>query len=502
MNKPNILHLFTDQQRFDTIRALGNPVIRTPSLDALARSGMAFTSAYTPSPVCVAARCSMLHGQYPMRTGCYNNGPMPDDERETFLDALARAGYRTHGIGKCHFTPDPLAMKGFQSRVILEELGCGKGSPYLPALAREGFGHVTEPHGIRNELYYTPQVSQLPQRLHPTQYVADRAIDFLREDHGRPWYLYAGFIAPHPPFAPPVPWNRLYRSPLMPMPHLPPGYEGLRTFVNLGQNRYKYKDAGRDANAMRTLKAYYYACVSFVDYQVGRIVQALKDSGQYDNTLIVFTSDHGELLGDYGCYGKRSMHDSCCRVPMLLSLPGVFEGGRTVDTPVSLVDVAPTLLSLAGAEFQTHQPDGVSLLDLPAERSVYSAFCFDQEAWGMRLADNPYPENLDLFSASLTTYMIADERWKYFYSMPDQKHFLFDRVNDPKESANMAYVPCCRAARNEMQARLTAYLGACGDTRALDGGDWRVTRRYELPPEGAALFTHDAGGLLPEEYLP
>ena len=497
MNRPNILHIFVDQQRFDTIGALGNSVIRTPHLDALAQSGIAFTSAYTPSPVCVSARCSMLHGQYPMNTNCYGNGLMPTDGRETIMDALSRVGYRTHGIGKCHFTPDPHAMKGFDSRVFMEEIRDVDSIdklPYFEMLVENGYGHVNEPHGIRGEMYYTPQISQLPQRLHPTQFVADRAIDYVNEDHnGKSWYLYAGIIAPHPPFSPPVPWNRLYRSFQMTMPNLPHEYEHLREFVNLCQNRYKYRDQGMDAHAVRNIKAYYYACISFIDYQVGRMVQALKDTGQYENTLILFTGDHGDLLGDMDSYGKRSMHDGSCRIPMLASLPGVLEGGRICNTPVSLVDVAPTFLSLAGTTFETHQTDGSPLHELPINRPIYSAHSFATENLVMDSAEVPYPDDPELYRGSMTTYMILNERWKYFYSMADQKHFLFDRVTDPRETVNKAYIKCYRKDRDTMQKTLMETLRKAEDTICLDGNSWRKTHRYELHPDpNAGLLTQDA----------
>ena len=115
-SQPNILHIFVDQQRFDTIRALGNHIIHTPNLDRLCSNGVAFTNAFSPSPVCVAARCSMIYGQYPANTDCYANTTMPTDNRTSFMTALTDAGYCTHGIGKCHFTPDTYALRGFQSR--------------------------------------------------------------------------------------------------------------------------------------------------------------------------------------------------------------------------------------------------------------------------------------------------------------------------------------------------------------------------------------------------
>lgn len=185
------------------------------------------------------------------------------------------------------------------------------------------------PTAAGSEMYYIPQISQLPERLHPSAWIADRAIAHLRaqKESGRPWYLFASFIHPHPPFSPPNPWHKLYRAAQMPLPLLPPEGDALLTFVNRIQNRYKYRDGGLDFHLLRTMKAYYYACISFVDCQVGRILDALEQTGQAENTLVLFTADHGEHLGDYGCFGKRTFHDTAARVPLLAWQKGRFEGG-------------------------------------------------------------------------------------------------------------------------------------------------------------------------------
>ena len=260
---PNILLIFADQQRFDTIGALGNPVIRTPNLDRLCREGTAFTSAYTPSPVCVPARCSMHYGQYPQRTGCYENRfPMPLDRRPSFVDALTRSGYRTHGIGKCHFTPQYDDLRGFETREIQEE-GRHDGDAYLAYLKDNEMEELIEPHGTRGEMYYVPQVSKIPVRHHPTQWVGDRSIDFIKaQSRGRPWFLFSSFIHPHPPFCPPSPWHKLYRAALMPLPRVSQQTDALHIYINRHQNRYKYRDQGIDLNLLRCMKAYYYACIS------------------------------------------------------------------------------------------------------------------------------------------------------------------------------------------------------------------------------------------------
>ena len=479
--RPNVLVIFTDQQRHDTIAALGNPVIRTPALDRLAREGVAFTSAYSPSPVCISARCSMIYGQYPQRTGCYENTAMPTDGRPTFMAALTAAGYRTHGIGKVHFSPDRNGLRGFQSRQSQEE---GVGSPqdddYLKFQHAGGFSHITDPHGVRGEMYYIPQVSQVPARLHPTQWIGDQTVKFIQEQAGaaQPWMLFSSYIHPHPPFAPPAPWHKLYRAPLMPLPKTPQDCQSLLTYINRHQNRYKYRDQGIDQNLLRNMKAYYYAAISFIDCQIGRTLEALAATGQIDNTLILFTSDHGEMLGDYNCFGKRCMLDGSARVCLLARLPGRFEGGRTCDVPANLVDLAPTILAATGAGTGL-ATDGADLADLSSGASG-RAMVFSQHS-----------------QAGLATYMAVSGRWKYFYSAPDNRAFLFDRVQDGQETRNRSGLVFCRDAEKQMKAALIDFLRQMGETAALDGEgaavDWRAYPRRDVDPNpDAGLLVQDS----------
>lgn len=490
-SRPNIVLIFTDQQRADTIGALGNPVIRTPALDRLCRSGVAFTNAFSPSPVCISARCSLIHGQYPLHTGCYENTVMPTDGRQTFMAALTAAGYRTHGIGKCHFTPDGYALRGFETREHQEELIRDPDKDdYLRFLHANGFRHVCDPHGIRGEMYYVPQPSQYPAHLHPTQWLGDRSVAFVRENAGsqRPWFLFASFIHPHPPFAPPNPWHKLYRAPLMPLPNVPADAEALQTFVNRFQNRYKYRDQGIDQNLLRCQKAYYYATISFIDYQVGRLLEALQETGQLDNTLILFTADHGELLGDYHCFGKRSMHDACARIPMLARLPGRFAAGQVCTAPASLVDIAATVCGAAGARVESHPLDGCDLADL-ATGAAAREMVFAQHAFvpfkpqGHLLHQDPASR------AALSTYMAVSRRWKYVYSAPDHREFLFDRTGDPLETRSRAGLPLCREPLNALRKALMDHLRAGGETGSIaPDGQWREFPRQTLPEDPDALL--------------
>lgn len=481
MTRPNVLLLFTDQQRFDTIHALNNPVIRTPNLDRIFQSGVAFDAAYSPCPVCVPARACMHYGQYPSTVGSYENSyAMPDDGRPSVMDGLKQAGYETHGIGKCHFIPDEKALRGFCSREVQEEIQPRNGDDYMQYLEEVGKGEVFDPNGARGEMYYMPQISQLPSANHPTNWVGDRSVRFVEErtDSKQPWCLFSSFIHPHPPFAPPSPWHKLYPAAAMPLPNVPQDAESLHVFINRQQNRYKYRDQGIDTNLLRCMKAYYYACISFVDFQIGRIYDALEKSGQLDNTLILFSSDHGEHLGDYNCFGKRSMHDSCMRIPMLARLPGRFEGGQVCSAPSSLVDIAPTIYAATGCDTSGMTLDGVDLHalmgDTPARDAVFAQYQQRENA----------------------IYSIMTERWKYAYSAADDQEYLFDRQLDPHETRNHAGVAIYAKSQNMMRNRLHEFLIEHGESDALENGAWKRYPVQNMPRNpDARLLNQDPPGM-------
>lgn len=501
--RPNILHIFTDQLRFDAIHANGNSVIKTPNIDRLAAMGVNFQNAYTPSPVCVAARCSLITGRYPTRTGCFSNDRMPED-MPSFMDILAQNGYRTHGIGKCHFTPDSHALRGFQTRERQEE-GPGdlEREPYFKMLADNGYDYAYEAHGVRGPMYYLPQPSRLPSKFHPTQWIGDRTVSFIEENTEKPWYLFSSFIHPHPPFAPPVPWHKLYDPMQVQLPKHTPDDESMQMFVNKVQNRYKYRDQGSDLNLMRCMKAYYYACVSFVDYQVGRILDALERSGQMDNTLIVFTSDHGEMLGDYNCFGKRSMHDSAAKIPFIVYQRGAFEGGMKEARPVSLVDLAPTFLDAAGIDPAPYDLDGASLTG-EGKEYVYSIFSCYGEARGGLVKTIPDDIRRDpaLFKAVFGNYMITDGKWKYIYSAPDGREFLFDMEHDC-ETRNRFGLDGVRQQQRRFKAQLMAKLESEGVTCLSCDGEWIRYPGIELHDNpDAGLITQDITCEWYDENLP
>ena len=468
---PNILFLFTDQFRADCIAALGNSKIETPNIDRLVREGTSFVRCYTPSPVCCPARHSLTSGLPPHITGCVDNVESVT-KSPSLMERLADSGYQTHGIGKMHFSPR-LGDWGFDSRDTSEEL-IEEGIPddYRTFLDKKGFQHVLDPHGLRSELYYQPQPSQLPEDLHHTHWVADRSIDFLENrDRAKPFFLWSSFIKPHPPFESPNPWGRLYRMHEMDEPLLADNGVEHWTFWNKVQNRYKYMDGGGyNRHLARSIKAAYYGTISFIDYNIGRILDSLGDD--IDNTLIVFSSDHGELLGDFGCYGKRSMLDPSCRIPMIARLPGVFPTNTQCNHPTTLLDLFPTFTALAGNRNASPSSEGTTLMQVldsaHEDRIVFSQFSQNE----------------------LGLYMAANKNWKYIYSAADQKEWLYDLVNDPLEVENAIDEPTCSGQLKTLKHACIERFQLDGYTEPLDGDDWK--RFPETRPP--AQYTDD--GLL------
>jgi len=480
--RPNILLIFTDQQRADTIHALGNPVIQTPALDSLVREGTSFTAAYTPSPVCIAARCSLLLSQWPHQTGCTANSAMPQ-ERPSLMQWLQEAGYQTHGVGKMHFAPDSRKLWGFESRDYSEENTLQ--DDFAAYVRAQGYAHIMNMHGLRSEYYYIPQPSQLPARLHHTTWVAERALAFLQNrDKRRPFFLWASFIKPHPPFEAPVPWNRLYKPVHMPAPFMPQGYEQLLTYWNRLQNRYKWRDRGFDGHLLQTMRAAYYACISFLDYNVGRMLDYLRECQLLDQTLIIFTSDHGELLGDYGSFGKRCMLDPAARIPLIVRYPERFTAGTICPALASLVDILPTCLKAAGLKTPA-DAIGIDLAEIATGKaSRDTLLCqYGEGAAGL--------------------YCLITPEWKYVYSAADEREWLLSRQESPEEHDWAAARPEIVATLRE---RLMAHFLHDGYDKPLDEGHWRRFPKPDFPanPDEGLLYQESAAveDLFPEGYRP
>ena len=353
--RPNVLLLMADQMRHDAMGCAGHPVVRTPHLDALAAGGVRFTQAVTPTPICMAARYSLLTGRRAAETGVTANAMLPGlaamPPWPTLMTVLAEAGYQTHGIGKFHFHRRPF---GFERQELMEEcIDCLTDDDYLLHLQAAGVP-ARYPQGLRDLLYYQPQTSGVPEAYSQNRWVADRSEAFLREHAryrpGRPFFLWSSWIAPHPPFAPVEPWDTLYDPAAMP----PPVYAD-RPLATLPApawpHRGRLDGAHLDPGRMARIQALYYGQVSHVDDAVGRVLRALDELGLADNTVVVFCSDHGEMLGDHGLSQKNTPYEASVRVPMLLRWPGHTKPGRVAEDLVGLTDVMPTLVEGLGLAY-------------------------------------------------------------------------------------------------------------------------------------------------------
>lgn len=388
------------------------------------------------------------------------------------MEILSENGYQTHGVGKMHFNfadSGPRVSWGFQSRDFCEE--CGGDDDFKNYLTSKGYGHVYDPHGVRSEMYYIPQPSQLPEELHNSTWVADRSIDFLKNrDKSRSFLLMTSFIKPHPPCESPTPWNKLYRGPEMPLPKRPQDSESLITYWNKFQNRYKNRDQGVDDNLVRTFKAAYYGAISFVDYNLKRLLKYMEENCLMEDTLIVFSSDHGELLGDYYSYGKRCFFDSAARIPLIMVHPEM-DKGICCEKPVSLVDILPTFLQYAGIEPKENY-SGNSLKDIVSgsveREAVYGQY--HRGEYGM--------------------YMAVAEKYKYIYSAPDNREWLYDLEADPQETRNRMYNPMYGEISHDMKKKLLNYFMEDGYMEPIDGADWRRYPVKSLPddPDANLLF--------------
>lgn len=429
--KPNVLVLFTDQQRKDTIHALGNERIITPALDSLAEEAVVFDQCYTPAPVCVPARFSMYSGLYPAHSGCSNNNTSHAYQGEGFYRDFTAAGYQTCCVGKMHHT-DLYGPMGFSQRLTQEEMAAAE-DDYTKFLLASPYSKVFDYNGMRSELYYIPQVSQLPQAYHPTQWVGDRSLEFLERCSGEsPFFLMSSFIHPHPPFAPPSPWNKMYRS-VAPDPYMPckPG-----DFQDFLSDRFVLDRVGISRQDLTLLKNYYYSCISFVDYQISRILNKLRELHVYDQTAILFASDHGEMLGDFGTMGKRSMLDAASHIPFLLRVPGMESNVRT--DVCSLVDVAPTLRALCGIDSR-EAGDGLDLFAEARHQYVYSQYSTRKDG----------------------TYMIASNHDRLVYSAPHERYYYFNTAPEDCDRFCMDD-PRCRELKELLDSYIASDVGSDG----------------------------------------
>ena len=353
---PNILWICTDQQRYDTIHGLGNEAIRTPTLDALMAESVTFTGAYVQSPVCTPSRASFLTGRYPRTTRCRQNGQQLPADEVLVTKMLADAGYDCGLVGKLHLAPcqGRAEVRGDDGYRVFHWSHHPK-----PDWEESDYGRWLQAQGVNwDELYGVPPGQQvgpgIPTQYHQTTWCADKTIDFIREQRDGPWLMSVNPFDPHHPFDPPQEYLDKYDPAAVPLPNYTPGeLEDKPDFQRIA-HRGAYGGRGLSFATLserqrREIIAAYYAMIELLDDQVGRMLAALDETGQRDNTLVIFMSDHGEMLGDHGILLKGPYFYECAvHVPLIIRWPQRFASNARYDGLVEMVDLVPTLLEAAG----------------------------------------------------------------------------------------------------------------------------------------------------------
>ena len=374
--RPNILWICTDQQRSDTIACLGNPHIRTPNIDRLVSEGVTFAHAFAQSPVCTPSRASFLTGRYPRTTGARQNGQAIPADEVLITRMLADAGYDCGLSGKLHIAP---CQKMVEKRIddgyrVFRwshdpHPNWGNANEYTQWLESKGYKWKDEnkPNGKH-------AFACVPADLHQTTWCFDRAIDFINENRTSPWLMSVNVFAPHHPFDPPREYFDRYDPDKLPDPKYKPGELDNKPIFQQVDHDGAYGGSQLGFSKMtprerREVTAAYYAMIEQVDDHVGRILKALDDTGRRDNTIVIFMSDHGELLGDHGVYLKGPYsYDCSIRVPLIISWPGRFKAGLKSDALVELVDLVPTLLNAVDMPIP-NRVQGKSMFDICAGKA-------------------------------------------------------------------------------------------------------------------------------------
>jgi arylsulfatase len=469
-SRPNILLLMTDQQRFDTVRAAGFPSMHTPHLDRLVREGCLYRQAYSPNPICQAARHNVLTGLPARYHGMPDNDPaaiMPMD-LPTIPRILSDNGYDTRAIGKMHFCP-ARRHNGFLNMELMEELpNTREEDEYAMYLKRVGLGHIQNIHGVRNLLYMIPQRSLTPEAHHGTKWVADRVIGYLRASRGRqPFFLWTSWIAPHPPFDIVDRFADLYQDAELPRPYI-----SRTPLPSLAAENAMLGDLPGD-HYLRRMREVYYAAITMVDEQVGRILETLQEIGQMDNTLIIFCSDHGELLGDYGLYQKWLPYDSCARIPFIIRYPKNAAPGSIVDDFVDLNDILPTVLDVAGLEYPAEYP-------LPGE-SVFATPAKKDRQW----------QYMEYSEGNRRWISIRDRHYKYNYYYGGGFEQLFDLRQDSTETTNLLHGQADSNAeriKSRLKQKLLGYERKYGLVGYTNPNDFKKAAPYEPHPQRNEAF--------------
>jgi arylsulfatase A-like enzyme len=448
---PNILLITTDQQRFDTINAAGNPHILTPNLNFLCDQGMRFTRAYSDCPVCMPARATILTGRHGYTNKLTDNidAVDPVDPQSTVAGLLTRAGYQTRLVGKTHF-PKFRVNYGFEHVEPCDD--------YYRHMARHPEKGVPMDHGLgQNNL--EPGIATVSESDSLTHWTVDRSVEFLEtRDASRPFFLWTSFTKPHPPLDPCLNYWQLYQNRSVPEPvhgdwsrSLPENsaFKFYTDVLNPWPERFSEE-------TLRDVRRAYYACITQIDYNLGKLFARLREMGQLDNTWIIFTSDHGEFLGDHGLGAKMLPLEASAHVPFLVRPPtGTAMNerrGTTSGALITLADILPTAAAMAGVEVPENVAiDGIDLLSV---------------------VEGQQAGREEVFFQCGELHGLLSGQWKYAFADTTEEELLFNLESDPEELTNLAEQSKHKAERDRLHNTLMEHLKAT-DHPCMESGEFQ-----------------------------
>lgn len=434
MAKPNILIIMADQLTASLTSTYGHPVVKTPNLDRLARGGVRFDTAYTNCPLCAPVRAVMFSGQYVSRTRSYDNAcPFPSDT-PTFAHSLRFAGYEVVAAGKMHFV-GPDQLHGLERRLTTDIYPSDfSWSPtwedVIESMNRPLAGKWAESSPNTGSCDWSMQLDY-------DEEVQFRALEFLRahrqcdlpkRENQRPFCLFMSYTHPHPPYLAPRKFWDMYEDAEIDVPEIPDNLEEIRSPMDRWLHYFEGipDDIKQDKEIIRRIRRAYYGMVSYVDAKVGELLDTLEEMGLSENTAVIFTSDHGDHLGERMLLEKRTFYESSARIPLIASFPNQWPCGHVCTEPVSFVDFFPTLAEIA----QSPLPEGID------GRSFVELLEGRQSSSPERLAiSESHSEGV----ASLT-FMVRKGAYKYIYIHGHGKQ-LFDLTADPTEVHNLTGKP-------------------------------------------------------------
>jgi arylsulfatase len=471
----NVLWICSDQQRFDTLGCTGNPFVHTPNLDRLAEEGLLFEHCYSQSPLCTPSRAGFLTGRYPRTTRDRQNGQSIPEDEVLITRLLAENGYCCGLSGKLHLSACNRKHCPDMERRINDGYEvfhwCHHPDPHWTgneyAKWLEENGQTYHRESFRDSKYVQ---TTMPGEYHQTTWCVERAMDFIeaRQRDGRPWLFSVNLFDPHHPFDPPEEYLLPYMDRLaeIPLPDYVPGELDNKPMWQASDHRGAYHNPGYMAYSEmsdddhRLIRAAYWAMVDQIDFQVGRLLAALEASGQREETLVIFTSDHGEMLGDHGIYLKGPLlYDCAIHVPLIVSLPGRIAPGRS-QALVELDDLAPTVLEAAGME----RPAGMQA------KSLWNLACGVERD---EHRDDVYCEYYNGFTyrdAQLT--MVRTRKHKMVVCHGTDPGELYDLEADPSETHNRWDDPAYGDVKLEMMRRVCDRMAWTVDPLPVRHGNW------------------------------